>query len=117
MQGHGSTCDCTFSVLLHIALCMCFAFFVCLHSALLHTPRFQWGPPFSVGDPIFPLSTVYGLPPSPRSRLFPSFFQWTGGPQQCLFCQKQFFFAGAPAIFHMAFFFCQLNDTVCRAGA
>ena len=22
MQGHGSTCDCTFSVLLHIALCL-----------------------------------------------------------------------------------------------
>ena len=78
MQGRGSTCDCTFSVLLHIALCMCFAFFVCLPGGVfcfaLH-PRFQWGPLFSVGDPIFPLSTVYGLPPSPRSRLFPSFFE------------------------------------------
>ena len=30
---------------------------------------------------------------------------------------KTFFFAGAPAIFHMAFFLCQLNDTVCRVGA
>ena len=29
MQGHGSTCDCTFSVLFHIALCMCIVFFVC----------------------------------------------------------------------------------------
>ena len=45
------------------------------HSALLHTPGFEWGPPFRVGDPIFPLSTVYCLPPSPYARLFPSFFQ------------------------------------------
>ena len=30
MQGHGSACDYTFIVLLHIALCMCIAFFVCL---------------------------------------------------------------------------------------
>ena len=44
------------------------------HSALLHTPRFEWGPPFSVGDRIFPLSTVYCLSPSPCSQLFPSFF-------------------------------------------
>ena len=84
-----------YSVFCFTLLCVCVLHSLCVclegHSALLHTPRFQWGPPFSVGDPIFPLSTVYGLPPSPRSRLFPSFFQWNGGPQQCLFCQKQFF--------------------------
>ena len=48
--------------------CVCFEG----HSALLHTPRFEWCLPFSVGDPIFPLSTVYFLPPSPCSRLFPA---------------------------------------------
>ena len=83
------------SVFCFTLLCVCVLHSLCVclegHSALLHTPRFQWGPPFSVGDPIFPLSTVYGLPPSPRSRLFPSFLQWNGGPQQCLFRQKQFF--------------------------
>ena len=82
MQAHGSTCDCAFSVLLHkimylLCVCVLHSLCVCLegYSALFHTPRFQWGPPFSVGNPIFPLSTVYCLPPSPRSRLFPSFFQ------------------------------------------
>ena len=80
MQGNGSTCDCTFSVLLHIALCICFAFFVCLLGGAFcfaSHPQISVGSPapFSVGDPIFPLSTVYCLPPSPHSRIFPSFFQ------------------------------------------
>ena len=50
---------------------------VCLegHSAFLHTPTFNRGPPFSVGDPNFAFSTVDYLPPSPGSRLFRSFFQ------------------------------------------
>ena len=39
------------------------------------------------------------------------------GPAAVSLLPKTFFFAGAPAIFHMAFFFCQLNDTVCRVGA
>ena len=30
MQGHESTCACPFGVLLHIAVCTCIAFFVCL---------------------------------------------------------------------------------------
>ena len=54
------------SVFCFTLLCVCVLHSLCVclegHSALLHTPRFQWGPPFSVGDPIFPLSTVYGLP-------------------------------------------------------
>ena len=49
MQGHGSTCDCTFSVLFHIALCMCFAFFVCLPGGAL---CFASHPPILVGSPI-----------------------------------------------------------------
>ena len=46
MQRHGSTCDCTFSVLLRIALCICFAFFVCLHGGppdFSGVPRLVWG--------------------------------------------------------------------------
>ena len=39
------------------------------------------------------------------------------GPAAVSLLPKTIFFAGAPAIFHMAFFFCQLNDTVCRVGA
>ena len=72
MQGHGSTCDCAFSVWLHIALCMCIALFVCLPAGafcFVHTPEFEWGPPFSVVDPDLPMSTVYCQilcsPPSP----------------------------------------------------
>ena len=46
-------------------VCVLHSLCVCLegHFALLHTPRFEWGTPFSVGDPIFPLSTVYCLTP------------------------------------------------------
>ena len=29
MQGHGSTCNFAWSVLLYVALCMCFSCFVC----------------------------------------------------------------------------------------
>ena len=67
------------SVFCFTLLCVCVLHSLCVslegHSALLHTPRFQWGPAFSVGDPIFQLSTIYGLPLSPRSQLFPSFLQ------------------------------------------
>ena len=61
MQGHEA------HVIVHSAfcftlLCVCVlhSLYVCLvgHSALHHIPRFQWGPPFSVGDPVFTLSTV-----------------------------------------------------------
>ena len=57
---------CCFTLLF---VCVLHSLCVCLegHSALLHTPRYEWGPPFNVGDPIFLLSTVYSLPPSPRS--------------------------------------------------
>ena len=39
------------------------------------------------------------------------------GPAAVSLLPKTIFYAGAPAIFHMAFFFCQLDDTVCRVGA
>ena len=130
--GSRTTNGCTFRVLLHIALCMCVAFFVCLPGGAFRPtshptwcsawwatdPRTgggggpegvwdgvchgwwascNWGPPFiggihfvyfisqqhhelgspllSVGDPIFPLSAVHCLPPSPCSGLFASFLQ------------------------------------------
>ena len=78
MLGHGSTCDCTFSVLLHIALCMCIAFsVVCLegHSALLHTPDLIGVPHLVWGTQFFHClpSTVY--PPPPALDSSPFFFQ------------------------------------------
>ena len=98
------------SVFCFTLLCVCTLHFLCVclegHSALLHTPRFQWGRPFSVGDPIFLLSTVYGLPPlSPLSTLPLFFFFNETGARSSVSSAKINFFAGAPAIFHMAFFF------------
>ena len=108
MQGHGSTCDCTFSVLLHIALCMCFAFFVCLPGGAFcfaSQPQISVGSPFSVGDPVFPLSTVYGLPPSPRSRLFPPFLK--RGPTAVSLLPKTIFLQVRLLFSTWHFFFCQ----------
>ena len=71
-------------VIVHSVFCfallfVCVLHFLCVclegHSALLHTPGFQWGPPFSVGDPIFPLCTVYRLPPPPALDAAFLFFQ------------------------------------------
>ena len=120
MQGDGSTCDCTFSALLHIALCMCFAFFVYLPGGAF---CFASHPQISVGSPLLVWgtqffhclpSTVY--PPLPALDSSPLFFNETGA-RSSVSSAKNNFFAGAPAIFHMAFFFCQLNDTVRRVGA
>ena len=36
MQAHGTTCNCTFSVLLHIALCVSISFFVFLLGGVFH---------------------------------------------------------------------------------
>ena len=91
---------------------------VCLegHSALLHTPdlsgvpRLVWGTQFFHCLP----STVY--PPVPALNCFPLFFNETGA-RSSAFSAKNNFFAGAPAVFHVAFFFCPLNDSVCRVGA
>ena len=79
MQGHGSACDCTFSVLLHIALCVCIAFCVCLLGGafllcftppdLSGVPRFVWGTQFFHCLP----STIY--PPPPAVDSSPLFFQ------------------------------------------
>ena len=60
-------------VIVHSVFCFTLLFVCALHSlcacleghsALLHTLRFEWGLPFSVGDPIFPLSTICCLPRS-----------------------------------------------------
>ena len=44
------------SVFCFTLLCVCVLHSLCVclegHFALLHTPRFQWGPPLSAGDPI-----------------------------------------------------------------
>ena len=110
------------SVFCFTLLCVCALHFLCVclegHSALLHTPRFQWGRPFSVGDPIFLLSTVYGLPPlSPLSTLPLFFFSMKRGPAAVSLLPKSIFLQVRLLFSTWHFFFCQLNDTVCRVGA
>ena len=87
-------------------VCVLHSLCVCLdgHSALLHSPRFEWGPPFSVGDPISSLSTVYCLSPFPALGSSPLFFNEMGA-RSSVFSAKNNFFAATLAIFHMAFFF------------
>ena len=73
MQGHGSTCDCTFNVLLHIDLCVCFAFFMSLPGKAFYfashteisvgSPVWCEGPNFSIlyhllSDPLSPLTAL-----------------------------------------------------------
>ena len=73
-------------------------------------PHLVWGTQFFHCLP----STVY--PPLLALDSSPLFFNETGA-RSSVSSAKNNFFAGAPAIFHMAFFFCLLNDTVCRVGA
>ena len=100
------------SVFCFTLLCVCVLHFLCVrlegHSALLHTPRFQWDPQFSVGDPFFPLSTVYCLPPSPRSRLPPPFFFFNEtGARNSVSSAKNNFFCRCACYFPHGIFLCQ----------
>ena len=90
MQSHGGTCEFSFTLL---CVCVLHSLYVCLvrHSALHHIPRFECGPPFSVEDPVFTLSTIYCLPPSPRSRLFPFFLSIKLGPTAVSLLPKTIF--------------------------
>ena len=109
------------SVFCFTLLCVCVLHSLCVclegHSALLHTPRFHWGPPFSVGDPIFPLSTVYGLPPLSLLSTLPLFFSMKRGPAAVSLLPTTIFLQVRLLFSTWQFFFCQLNDTVCRVGA
>ena len=73
MQGHRFTCDCTFSVLLHIALCMCISFFVylCVFVLAISDP---WGGLMPLGVVLSPLvRRVYplkGVALSPQRGVF-----------------------------------------------
>ena len=92
-----------------------------VHVHLLHISI--WVPPFSVGNPLClvstSLSSVYRPLSTPLPLLFTLplfFFNEMRSRSSVPFARKQFF-AGAPAIFHLAFLFCWLNDIVCRASA
>ena len=87
-----------------LCVCVLHSLCVCLegHSALLYTPRFQWGPPFSVGDPIFPLSTVY--PPLPALDSSPLFFNETGARSSVSSAKNDFFCRCACYFPHGIFF-------------
>ena len=84
--------------------------FVCLegHSSLPHIPRFESGPPFRVDNPSSSLSTIYCLPHSPRSRIFPSFFNETG-VRSSVASAKNNFSASGRAIFHEECFFLSIK--------
>ena len=45
------------------------------HFALLHSPKFEWGPLFRVEHAILPLSTIYYIPPFPPFLRSPLFFE------------------------------------------
>ena len=66
------------------------------------------------------MSNVYRLlstPPTSLSTLPLFFFSAKRGSATVSLLPKNIFLKLAPANFLMAFSFCQLNDTVCRAGA
>ena len=96
------------SVFCFTLLCVCVLHSLCVclegHSALLHTPRFQWGPPFSVGDPIFPLSQSTVYPPLPAFDSSPLFFNETGARSSVSSAKNNFFCRCACYFPHGIFF-------------
>ena len=119
MQGHGSTCDCTYSVLLDIALCICLVPCVSAWRGILlrlTPPHMSWVPLLVWGTQIYHCLRCTVYPPSPARDSSPLFFNEAEAGSS-VSSAKKIFFLGAPAIFLMAFFFCQLSDTVCRVVA
>ena len=108
------------SVFCFTLLCVCVLHSLCVclegHSALLHTPRFQWAPHLVWGTHFFHClpSTVY--PPLPALDSSPLFFNGTGA-RSSVSSAKNNFFCPCACYFPHGIFFRQLKDTVCRVGA
>ena len=95
MQGHRFTCDCTFSVLLHIALCMCISFFVylCVFVLAIFDP---WGGLMPLGVVLSPLvRRVYplkGVVLSPQRGVFYP-------PRGCFYSSSGYFWGGVSRLY------------------
>ena len=108
------------SVFCFTLLFVCVLHFLCVCpewlSALLYTPTFEWGPRLVWVTQFFhcPPSNVYPLASALDSS--PLFFNETAACSS-VFSAKKIFFCRCVRYFPHGYFFCLLNDMVCRVVA